>query len=327
VPRESDVAAPETGALRPLCLAAISGCAREAARRFLARPGGLAELGTEDAAGSARFRLYTTPWNAHICPVTTSSFNLIGFALKHALWAVLVFGAALAAPAVPVTFRVNMEFQTATEAFRPGADSVEARGEFNDWAGGFTLTNSPENTNIYQGTFDVTKIAPGNPVAYKFISQGSVWEETTPNPAANRSFILSTNAQVLPVCYFSDVWMGRPVPVTFRVNMALQIANTNFNPAKDVIEARGSFQTRRKWKAGFTLTNSPAAPTIYQGTYKVPLPPNAMIGYKFVIREPMDLTWESIPDRLLTITGEPQTLPVVYFNNEPESKVAAPEKP
>jgi hypothetical protein len=236
----------------------------------------------------------------------------------YVIWAGLACCTILAASAVPVTFQVNLEHQIRAGNFSPGSDRVEVRGVFNDWVGGLVLASSPINSNIYQGTIEVTKPAPGGSVEYKFVINGSTWEETALGPAVNRSFVLENGAQTLPVVFFGDACISPPIPITFRVNMAAQIAKKNFDPATETVEARGSFQSQRKWKGGFTLTNSPSSPAIYQGTYKVPLPPNARIAYKFVIKEPSDITWESTPDRVLTLPTNALALPPVYFNDQPD---------
>ena len=246
---------------------------------------------------------------------------------KAGILAGITFCALLAASAVPVTFQVNMDYQITSGNFRPQADTVEARGIFNDWAAGLALTNSPANPNVYQGTCEVANPAPGATVEYKFVINGSRWEENLVGPLDNRSFVLARDAQVLPVVYFGDVWKGSPIPLTFRVDMSVQLAKTNFNPKTSVVEARGSFQALRRWKAGFVLTNTPASPNVYQGTYKIGLPPNSKIKYKFVYRDLTDITWESIPDRSFLVPGSASVMPIAFFNDESDSMVISAQAP
>lgn len=236
--------------------------------------------------------------------------------LTCSLPAVLIFASLLHSAAVPVTFQVNMEFQTLRSSFNTAAEKLEVRGTFNDWAGGVVLTNSSGNTNLYQTTVEIARPAPGNSVEYKFIINGTTWEESSLGPGVNRSFTLSSNPQTLPIVYFSDEWIGTPIPVTFQVNMAGPIASSNFNPATDKVEARGSFQPRRKWKGGFTLTNTPSSPSIYRATYRVPLPPNSKIEYKYVIRANGEDDWESLSNRSFILSTSAQTLPVAPFNEQ-----------
>ena len=218
--------------------------------------------------------------------------------------------------AVPVTFQVDMDFQIQKGAFKPATDQVEARGAFNDWSAGFVLTNNPANTTIYQGTLEITRFNPNSLVDYKFVVNGSQWEEVSAGDSMNRTFTLSTNALVLPVVHFSDEWIGTPIPVSFQVNMVAPIRNQSFNPAKHVLEVRGTFSAKRPWRGGFVLTNSPSVPELYEGTFRVALPPNSRVAYKFAIREEADVTWETTPNRFFTLSTNAQTLPVEFFSDE-----------
>jgi hypothetical protein len=104
----------------------------------------------------------------------------------------------------PLTFQVNMTVQTALGNFDPTSGYVEARGTFNNWNAGFTLTNSPDNTNLFSGTIIDTTDAQGSAVQYQFVlnnGAGAVWETAV----GNRSYTLtSTNEQVLPLVYFNN---------------------------------------------------------------------------------------------------------------------------
>ena len=102
----------------------------------------------------------------------------------------------------PLVFQVDLTVQIALGNFDPSTGYVEARGSFNNnWAGGFTLTNSPDSTNIYSGTFvDGTDVV-GTQIGYKYVLNGSTWESIN-----NRAYTLtSTNQQTLPLVFFNDV--------------------------------------------------------------------------------------------------------------------------
>jgi hypothetical protein len=104
-----------------------------------------------------------------------------------------------------LTFQVDMTVQTALGNFNPATDFVEAQGTFNNWTAGFTLMNTPENTNIYSGTWVDTIDAQGSTVQYQFVlnnGSGANWETAV----GNRQYSLtSTNDQTLPLVYFNNM--------------------------------------------------------------------------------------------------------------------------
>jgi hypothetical protein len=240
------------------------------------------------------------------------------------LW--LLLCATVKASAVSVTFQVDVSVQIANGTFTPvNGDTVEARGDFNGWSGGFTLTNSPISTNIFTGIYNDTN-TPGSQQGYKLlmvIGGGANWEvDFTPATGNNRTFSLANTPQILPVVYFNDMAPSSGVPtqsVTFQVDMSDQIAKGNFNPTNgDTVEARGMFQTPNQWAGGFTLTNNPNAANtnLYAGTYADGNYPGTQEAYKFVIVSGGD-HWEFIDNRPLTLQNGGQTLPAVFFNNQP----------
>jgi len=226
------------------------------------------------------------------------------------------------APAVPVTFQVNMDYQiNIMAAFDPATGTVTCRGSFNGWGSGFVLTNSPANTNLYTGTIDIAG-SPGTTYEYKFVFNnntggGDQWE-TVGTP--NRYFKLGSAAQVIPEAYYADTWGGGPsVDVSFKVDMSAQIGAGNFNPLTDFVEVRGSFTG---WGGGTVLTNDPAQPHIYSGAYtEFTLPPGAIREYKFVYVDSVAVAhWESLPgyfreNRSFLVPTNNLDLPVVYFSD------------
>ena len=119
-----------------------------------------------------------------------------------------------------------MSVQIALGSFDPGAgDQLTVAGDaINNWdISASVLTNSPPNTNLYVGTFNLTN-APGTTVHYKFVMAG-VWEKNGvgPNGAQNRRFVLGSSSQVLPVVYFDNLTNGSSLVSTqapFRGNIA-----------------------------------------------------------------------------------------------------------
>lgn len=203
---------------------------------------------------------------------------------SHFVSVTALLGAALVAPAVPVTFQVNMFFQSSIGNFDPVHGTVKVHGSFNGWGAGTVLTNSPASPDVYRGAVEVSAAA-GSRIAYKFVYNnnaggGDQWEANGPYAVSDRLFRLDSAAQTLPLAYYNDIWDGAPLPLTFQVDMSVQTAAGNFNPATQTVEARGKFNG---WAGGFTLTNSPANAGIYSGTVELAAAPGATVEYKFVI--------------------------------------------
>lgn len=109
------------------------------------------------------------------------------------------------------------------------------------------------------------------------------------------------------------------IPVKFRVNLSVQQAEQNFDPATDVIYVRGNFQTDvgddSNWGGTTFEAKDDDGDLIYEITIDFP---DSTSGksylYKFVIN---DGGWEPFePPRSLTVTPPSMELPVVYWNND-----------
>ena len=240
----------------------------------------------------------------------------------------LCFGLGLTTPvtveAVPVTFQVNLAVQTTLGAFTPGTDAVEVHGSFNNWGPGTALAPGDSDPSIYEGALDVSA-ASGSQVQYKFvINRGGalVWENDGVGPGGqqNRVFTNTTTAQTLPVVYFNNQTTPPGVTaVTFQVNLEVQQAAGNFDPALHTVECHGSFDS---WGAGVPLSPRQDNTNVYLGTANVTGSPGAVIEYKFVINRAGSLFWEGNVgpggpngNRTLTLVAGSQELPVVYFSN------------
>lgn len=217
---------------------------------------------------------------------------------------------------VRVTFQVNMEIQTIAGNFDPAAHTVEVRGGFNNWTGGFALAPSSTNPNIYVGTTDVFG-SPGAAFEYKFVidqAGTAVWEGNVgPGGFGNRRFELTQGEQSLPVVYFDNATTppAGDVPVTFTVNMAVQNALGSFNPEVDTVTVAGQFNN---WNTtAFQLSNTPENPLIYRGTATVRASTGASVPYKFLIN---GSTWEAGGDRTFNLQPPSQTLPTAFFSNQ-----------
>src|SRR5260370_37089323 len=93
----------------------------------------------------------------------------------------------------PLIFQVNMAVQTALGNFNPATDLVEARGTFNNWTGGFALTNSLDNTTPFSCTLLDTIDPLGSAVQYQFVLNSATWET-----GVRMYTLMSTNEPILP---------------------------------------------------------------------------------------------------------------------------------
>ena len=217
---------------------------------------------------------------------------------------------------VAVTFRVNLSVQEALGNFNPGGGhTVEVHGSFDNWGAGITLAADPGNAGIYQGTVNITGSA-GALFEHKFvINQGAlVWEGNVGpgGPNGNRTFTLATSPQILPVVYFNNLTNnpGGGIPVTFRLNVGVQVARGLFDPASGTVVVAGPFNS---WSTTASpLTNSLENPTLFIGTVNInTTSPGGSVAHKFVLNGG---TWENGDNRAFTLASPSQTLPVEPFD-------------
>jgi len=105
--------------------------------------------------------------------------------------------------------------------------------------------------------------------------------------------------------------------ITFQVDMRVKMQQQLFQPANgDIVVVRGNFNG---WSGNNEILVDPNNYGIYNGTYNVGGSAGDEIQYKFVISYPGGgVLWEdNIPNRSFILTGNPETLPVVFFNDEP----------
>jgi hypothetical protein len=216
---------------------------------------------------------------------------------------------------VAVTFQVNLSIQEAIGNFVPGSQTVEVHGSFDNWGPGIALAVDPNNAGIYQGTVSITGSA-GAAFEHKFvINQGTlVWEGNVGpgGPDGNRVLTLGASPQILPVVYFNNLTNnpGAGIPVTFRVNLAVQIARGLFNPASGTVVVAGPFNN---WSTTASpLTNSVDNPSVFVGTVNIStVSPGGSVPHKFVLNGG---TWEGGDNRTFTLESPSQTLPVEPFD-------------
>jgi hypothetical protein len=214
-----------------------------------------------------------------------------------------------------VTFQLNLSYQIAQGNFDPASGTVSVAGDFNVWSvSAWALTNSAADANLWVGTFKLSGAAESG-YNYKYVLNGATWENNGvgPNGAQNRAGTMRSSNEILPVVYFNNFSSApTPIPLSFQVNLATQIALGNFDPDQGLIEVRGSFNN---WAADFPLTNAPGGGHLYSGTYiDANDSPGTAISYQFVLGGSI---WETaVGNRLFTIVNtNEQQIPPSYFNN------------
>jgi hypothetical protein len=229
-----------------------------------------------------------------------------------------------------VTFAVNMGVQETLGNFNPVTDFVYVAGDVfnNNWAvGAQVLTNSLSDPDVWQGTFDLTNTV-GGVVNYKFImntfANGVTWENNGvgPNGAQNRQFTYTNEATVLPTAYFNNITNTTSIvitQVTFKVNLAAQIARGTFDPNADTVTVAGD--AINNWSPTVSmLTQTPTNTSVWSGTFDITNTVGNAINYKFTLNN--GATWENngvgpngANDRQFIFTNVTTVLPDVYFNN------------
>lgn len=215
---------------------------------------------------------------------------------------------------IDVTFQVNMSVQIAAGNFDPEAGTVSVAGEFNAWtASGFELTRSMEDTNIWVGTTNLSG-ALGSALLYKFVMNGGTWEGNVgSNGAQNRSLTLTSTNETLPVVYFNNLsGAATSIPITFQLDLGVQIARGNFDPANGTVSVAGDLLNNWNTSAS-PLAVSATDSNLWTGTFEITGTAGMSLLFKYVLN---GSTWESIDNRTYTVSStDPQTLPGQYFNN------------
>ncbi|NGO38492.1 hypothetical protein G4L39_03645 [Limisphaera ngatamarikiensis] len=236
------------------------------------------------------------------------------------LWTLMILGGTAGwAPAVQVTFRVNMSVQMAMGRFNPDTDLVYLAGTFNNWSTTQDLmVRNPSNPDVWEITLD---LPAGTWPNYKFVmlraGTGFAWETRD-----NRWFQVPSSDTVLDVVYFDDITevVTNRQPVTFQVDMSVQIANGVFDPAVGRLAVSGDAIDDWANQGTHLLTPTPTNEALWAGTFEITARVGATVNYKFI----MDGMWESRPNRTFVMTNEPIVLPVVYFNDVTNPAVPIP---
>lgn len=134
-----------------------------------------------------------------------------------------------------------------------------------------------------------------------------------PTGAQNRALALTRAAQTLPVVFFNNqAAVPTSIPVTFQVDLAVQLARGNFDPTTGTVSVAGDALNNWNTSASM-LTQSTTESNLWTGTFTITGSPGMAMLYKYVLN---GSTWESINNRTSTLsTTNAQTLPLVFFND------------
>ncbi|MBM3863192.1 MAG: hypothetical protein FJ385_04440 [Verrucomicrobia bacterium] len=219
-----------------------------------------------------------------------------------------------------ITFSVDMAVVITNAGFDPATDSVVVKFFSGVQSGqpDLELTQVGETT-VYSGTLTDVAGAVGTSFGtYKFFNS----TEGAPNSGyefgSDRTFNLgaANEAQVLETVYFSNEAppSTETRDVTFSVDMSVQIANAEFDPATQGVEVRGSFNS---FAGGSSLADDDGD-RIYTGTLAITGDAGTNIEYKFYGTGEDGLGYETMSDNRSAQLGtadEAQVLDKVYFNN------------
>lgn len=229
-----------------------------------------------------------------------------------------------------VTFSVDMGTNIANGTFTPGADTVAVAGSFNNWSQ-LGLVQEGSST-IYTNTVNDTADANGAVLGYKFYASNTSGGETTAD-YNNRAAVLPTTSGaslILPTPFYGDD--GAPVTnaVTFQVDMSQQINIGAFTNGSSTVTVNGNFNGWNgasgvlTWTPSISETNGNGLVTsnVYTGTFSVAASPNAAMDYKYVENnnyEGTPIVADSGNNRFFVMPNTPETIPVVFFNDNPYS--------
>ena len=206
-------------------------------------------------------------------------------------------------PAVVVagntTFQVDMAQQIQLGVFNPNTMTVEAIGQVNGWADSASiLTNDPTilrtnqfnlvTSNVYVGTFPNAGAngSPGAVCEFKYRITGGLYESVSAlNGIAqnneNRFCFVSSNAQTLPIVFFSDAPYA-PIATnnfTFAVDMSVQTWNGSLAAGQQVF-LQGNFNG---WNSQLCTNNPSAGNTnIYYATATITNGYGSTTEFKFL---------------------------------------------
>lgn len=232
----------------------------------------------------------------------------------------------IVASAVQITYTVDMSVYQAVGLFSPtNGDTVLLGGSPFGWVNPptFVLTNNPTGTNpyLYSGTYDDAIDAPGSTEYHEFdinvtnaVPGLNYGVGVTYGPTL--SCVVPSAPTNLPTVYFSNETSTNTyvrVQATFQLNMSVQMARGNFNPANgDTVVVDGAINN---WSTNASPLTVSANTNIYVGNFTIPGFTDQSLQYAFVIL-PHGGTWIwENSDRNFSFTNSTEVVSA-YFNNQ-----------
>ncbi len=223
--------------------------------------------------------------------------------MKRFLTALLIFasaGISVGQTKTSVTFKVNMGVAAAKGKLVMATDKVYLSGSMNGWNGtNIPMTRTASTTDtMYAVT--LADMIVDSVYHYKFLA-GSNWEllkDSTGKDDDNvhRLYKPKPNAadNILPAAYFANdnvypKYSLKPIKVSFKCNMELDIAKGGFDPATDKVSLRAGFNS---WAEGATVLKKPLSGTVYTYDTTMAMMPGAGVDYVYTYTHNGNVTWE-----------------------------------
>ena len=169
---------------------------------------------------------------------------------------------------VYVTFNVDMNFETVSEA------GVHIAGSFQGWDPAATELFDENGDGVYSTMLSLTS---GDTVEYKYIN-GDAWGQDETAFGGNRSLIVGDEDMVLPNYCFNSLdpceYEAEGVWVTFKVDMSFEIINYT-----DGVHIAGSFQG---WDPAATELSDANDDMVYEVMLDILQEPGDTLYYKFI---------------------------------------------
>ncbi|MFW6347623.1 MAG: T9SS type A sorting domain-containing protein [Cyclonatronaceae bacterium] len=224
----------------------------------------------------------------------------------------------------PVSFSVNMSAQIADERFNPETDLVYLRGINEGWDAedAIVMEANAETPEIYETTVSVEGPETGIEEFKYYRAPADAFEngafELIDEPDRTLTLGPAGTPQILETVFFNNEAPDPEPdarPVSFSVDMSVQITAGNFDPETDEATLSGGFNG---WEENITL--SPGENAIYETTLEIEGEEGSTQEYKFGINGTLEENGGEGENgnRILTLgpADTPQPLDTVFFNND-----------
>jgi hypothetical protein len=208
-------------------------------------------------------------------------------------------------PSTLTGFSTTAGVPSLSRSFRVSGTSLQ-EGISISSSSGFQVSN---NNSLFLDSLILSPTGNSVPETDLFARLGA----SAPTGSASGTLTISSaGAATKTISLSGSVAAALSRPVTFSVNMILQISLGRFSPAFDRVEVRGVFNDF----AGTELFDLDGD-GIYSGTITINGGQGTAQNYKFFVPQNLDLSWETGSDRIFTlgVGNTAQILDVVYFDN------------